>query len=106
MKVYQLKIKDLDIVLDPVFGTLEAAILFKNKYRGRKIEVLEVDLDTPNDKNYIYRIETMETDGNYLEEEIFPSLESALKILKSNQKIVRENIISSSTFKYVIADEL
>lgn len=106
MKVYQLKIKDLNIVLDPVFGTIDAAQLFKNKYHGRKIEIVEVNLETPNDKNYIYRIETMDMDGTYLEEEIFPSIESALRIVKNNQKVVKENIINLNTFKYVIADEL
>lgn len=106
MKVYQLKIKDLNIVLDPVFSTIDAAQLFKNKYDGRKIEILEVDLEIPNDKNYIYRIETIDRDGTYLEEEIFSSIESALRILKNNQKIVKENIINLNTFKYVIADEL
>lgn len=106
MVVYQLKIRNLDIVLDPVFNTKEAAMLFKNKYHGREIEIVEVKLESLNQDNYIYRIETIESDGSYLEEEIFSSIESALSILKNNQKVVKENIINSRTFKYRIVDAL
>lgn len=104
MKVYQLKLLDLNIVLDPVFNTIDAAQLFKNKYKGRRMEILEKTLEPSNDTNYIYRILTTDVDGSYLEEEVFSSIESSFRILKNNQKIVKENIINLNTFKYVIED--
>lgn len=105
MKVYQLKLRDLDLVLEPVFKTIESAMLFRNKYNSRRIEIKEVVVDKDDvDNDFIYRIETMEEDGTYLEEEVFSSLEDAKRVKKQNQRIVKENIISSSTFKYVISE--
>ncbi len=106
MTLYQLKLKELNMVLDPVFNTKEAALLFKSKYHDRMIEIKEINMEPNSQDNYIYRIETMESDGTYLEDEIFPSLESALSILKSNQRVVKENIIGSNTFRYAIVDAL
>ena len=68
--------------------------------------ILEKTLEPSNDTNYIYRILTTDVDGSYLEEEVFSSIESSFRILKNNQKIVKENIINLNTFKYVIEDVL
>lgn len=107
MKLYQLKLSDLDIVLEPVFKTIESAMLFRDKYITRSIEVKEVLLDkNMEDSNYIYRIETIEEDGTFLEDELFSSFEAAVTVKKNNQRVVKENIISSDTFKYVISEAI
>ena len=41
MNVYQLKIDDLDMVLDPVFKTEESAMIASKKYYNRKISIIE-----------------------------------------------------------------
>lgn len=107
MKVYQLKLSDLDIVLEPVFKTIESALLFRNKYITRRIEVKEVLVDKKvENNNYIYRIETIEEEGTFLEDEVFSSIEDAKNVQKHNQRVVKENIISSDTFKYAITEAI
>lgn len=91
MKVYQLKLSDLDIVLEPVFKTIESALLFRDKYITRRIEVKEVLVDKEvENNNYIYRIETIEEEGTFLEDELFSSIEDAKNAQKYNQRVVKE----------------
>ena len=106
MKIYQLLLKDFNLVLDPVFNTKEAAMLFKEKYKQRNIEIKETFIDKLDNRNYVYRIETIDEDGIYLEDEVFASKELALRSIKEHQRIVKEDIIGDNTFKYAFIETI
>ena len=104
MKVYQLKIDDLNMILDPVFKTKEGANLFSNKYLSRKVSVIERALDNLSD--FVYRIEFQDEEGKSLADEIFSEYESAknfsLENKFKNSKIVKENIINGNQYYELI----
>jgi hypothetical protein len=102
MKVYQLIISDLNLILDPVFNTREAANLYKKRYINRKLVIRETYIN--NKKKYVYRIETIDEDGVYLENNLFSNYHEALNNINSNQRIVKENIIGIDNFKYTIRE--
>lgn len=92
MKVYQLKILDLGLYLDPVFKTKESAEYYRSKYNNRNIIIKEKYLDNLND-NYIYRIKNESHDGYYLEDEVYSSMNNALEHIKDNsQTIIKESL--------------
>lgn len=98
MKVYQLKIDDLNLVLDPVFKTKEGANLFSNKYLTRNVSVIERAIDKISD--FVYRIELQDEEGTSLADEVFSSADDAknfsLENKFNNSKIVKENIINGN----------
>lgn len=103
MKVYQLKLKDLDILLDPVFKTKEGAQLFLSKYHHRNIEIKENSLEQSSD--YVYRIREVDEDGYSLNDELYTSLEAAtLGLTNDNQSIVKECLISEESFNYELVE--
>lgn len=94
MKVYQLKLKEFDFVLEPVFKTEKGAYLYKNKYRDREIKIEELLIDKDYNEDFIYRIVNKDSEGEFLEEKIFTNIESAKVFLNnkkySDAKIVKE----------------
>lgn len=99
MKVYQLKIKKADFIIEPVFKDRLTADLYKSKYTSRKFEIIECDLN--NQDNYVYRIERIDDNEVYLDDELFDSLESANAAKNSNMdKIFKESILNNYNQKY------
>lgn len=104
MLVYQLKILDLGIMLDPVFKTKESAELFKDKYKNRNIIIKEKYLEDLKD-NYVYRIKNIDSEGYTLEDNIYSTIEHANNNIKQdNQKIVKEHLISDNNFNYELVE--
>lgn len=92
MKVYQLKILDLGLYLEPVFKTKESAENYRTRYNNRNIIIKEKYLDNLSD-NYIYRIKNESQEGYYLEDEVYSSMNNALEHIKDNsQTIVKESL--------------
>lgn len=92
MTIYQLKILDLGLYLEPVFKTKESAENYRNKYNNRNIIIKERHLDNLSD-NYIYRIRTESCEGYYLEDEVYASENKALEHIKDNtQTIIKESL--------------
>lgn len=103
MKVYQLKVKNLDYYLEPVFKTKEDAIRYKEKYNctQREFDIEETTLTMETD--YIYRVKYLDEEGYALSEKIYDSLDAAKKESDDNV-IVRESILSSVTSKYELIE--
>lgn len=92
MYVYQLKILDLGLYLEPVFKTKEGAEYYRTKYNNRNIIIKEKYLDNLCD-NYIYRIKNESFDGYYLEDEVYSSENKALEHIKDKtQTIIKESL--------------
>lgn len=103
MKVYQLKIKDLDFILDPVFKTREGAVLFLNKYHHRNMEITETEINEASD--FVYRIKEVDEDGYSLNDKIYASKEAAaMEIEKDNQSVVKEYLVSEAGFNYELVE--
>lgn len=92
MYVYQLKILDLGLYLEPVFKSKERAEYYRTKYNNRNIIIKEKYLDKL-EENYIYRIKTESHDGYYLEDEVYDSMSNALEHIKDNsQTVIKESL--------------
>lgn len=92
MKVYQLKILDLGIYLEPVFKSKESAMMYMSKYNGRNIIIKERVLDEIND-NSIYRIKTLFSDGYDIEDEVYSSeVNASIHITNNHQSIIKERL--------------
>lgn len=92
MYVYQLKILELGLYLEPVFKSKEKAEYYRTKYNNRNIIIKEKYLDNLND-NYIYRIKTQSHEGYYLEDEVYSSENKALEHIKdTSQTIIKESL--------------
>ncbi len=98
MNVYQLKIDDLDMVLDPVFKTEESAKIASRKYYNRKISIIEKKLDSIAD--CVYRVASISEDGMSLIDSVFATPEGAknysLENNLGNSKIFKEDIINGN----------
>lgn len=93
MTIYQLKILELGLYLEPVFKSKEKAIYYQNKYGNRNIIIKEKYVSDLED-NYVYRIKNESEEGYYLEDEVYGSLNHALEHIKTNnQKIIKESIL-------------
>lgn len=91
MTVYQLKIVDLGLYLEPVFKTKESAENYRTKYNSRNIIIKEKYLDNLCD-NYVYRIKNESLEGYYLEDEVYSSMNKALEHIKNDsQTIIKES---------------
>ena len=103
MKVYQLKVKNVDYYLEPVFKTREDAIRYSDKYNcpKREFEIAETILDVETD--YIYRIKYLDEEGYMLSEKIYESFEGA-SAESENNIIVKENILSGLKNKYELVE--
>lgn len=103
MKVYQLKIKDLDLLMDPVFKTREGAKLFLSKYRHRNIEITEKEMNDECD--FVYRIREVDDEGYILADELYSSIEAAtMEIKNEKQSVVKEYLISEESFNYELVE--
>ncbi len=92
MYVYQLKILDLGIYLEPVFKSKESALYYMSRYQNRNIIIKEKYLDSIED-NSIYRIKTNSIDGELIEDGVYSNFKSALKYIKSdNQTVIKESL--------------
>lgn len=104
MKVYQLRLVDFNLVLEPVFKTKEGANILKNKYINRNIKIEESILDNTLDDDFIYRILVSDEEGVYLFDNIFSEVTSAEEYLNKsnivNASIVREYFSSEKTINY------
>ena len=98
MNVYQLKIDDLDMVLDPVFKTEESAKIARKKYYNRKISIIQKKLDAITD--CVYRVADLSEDGMSLVDSVFATREGAenysLENNLGNTKIFKEDIINGN----------
>lgn len=47
MKVYQLRLTDLNLLLEPVFESKESAMLFMSKYHNRQVNIEENIISIP-----------------------------------------------------------
>lgn len=98
MNVYQLKIDDLDMFLDPVFKTEESAMMASKKYYNRKVSVVQKTLDSLCD--CVYRVAEVSEDGISLRDSVFATAEGAknysLENNIGNSKIYKEDIINGS----------
>lgn len=94
MYVYQLKILELGLYLEPVFKSREKAEYYRTKYNNRNIIIKEKFLESLED-NCIYRIKTESQEGYYFEDEIYTSFNNALShVTGSNQTIIKESVIN------------
>ena len=99
MKVYQLKIKKADFIIEPVFKDRFTADLYKSKYTSRKFEIIECNIN--NEDNYVYRIERTVDNEVYLDDQLFDSIESAYAAKHSNMdRIFKESILNNYNQKY------
>lgn len=106
MKVYQLRLRDLGILLEPVFKDKKSAILFKNKYRNRKIDIEEKTLTSEND--FVYRIKAIDDEGYELLDNLFTDITLLQDYIKEsmldNCTIVKESILTDSNFEYSLIE--
>lgn len=106
MKVYQLRLRDLDLLLEPVFKDKESAILFKNKYKNRKIDIEENILTCEND--FVYRIKSVDEEGYELLDNLFTDIDVSLQYIKQkmldNCIVVKESILTDSNFEYSLIE--
>lgn len=106
MKVYQLRLRDLGIVLEPVFKDKESAMLFRSKYGNRKIDIEENILTLEND--FVYRIKSVDEDGYELLDNLFTDLDGTLSFIKQsmldNCTVVKESILTNSNFEYSLIE--
>ncbi len=106
MKVYQLRVRDLNILLEPVFKDMESANLFKNKYDSRSIDIIANNLESEHD--YVYRIKRIDEDGYELMDNLFTDLDELLNFINikgvNNYSIVKESILGNSNFKYSLIE--
>lgn len=106
MKVYQLRLRDLGILLEPVFKDKKSAILFKNKYRNRKIDIEEKTLTSEND--FVYRIKAIDDEGYELLDNLFTDITLSQDYIKEsmleNCTIVKESILTDSNFEYSLIE--
>ncbi len=106
MKVYQLRLRDLGLLLEPVFKDEESAILFKSKYTNRCIDIEENILDSKAD--YVYRIKSLDSDGYELLDNLFTDVNCSLDYIKNssldNCTVVKESILSNSNFEYSLIE--
>lgn len=106
MKVYQLRLRDLGILLEPVFKDKESATLFKNKYRNRKIDIEEKTLTSEND--FVYRIKAIDDEGYELLDNLFTDITLSQDYIKEsmldNCTIVKESILTDSNFEYSLIE--
>lgn len=106
MKVYQLRLRDLGILLEPVFKDKESATLFKNKYRNRKIDIEEKTLTSEND--FVYRIKATDDEGYELLDNLFTDITLSQDYIKEsmldNCTIVKESILTDSNFEYSLIE--
>ncbi len=95
MRVYQLKVKGIDMMLEPVFASRKKAEEYiKNKYFNRKIVIKETSIEP---SEFVYRILVNDQEGYELKEELYTNLDQAKKNAKAkNEKVVKENILKDS----------
>lgn len=102
MKVYLLRMVDLDMWLEPVFESRVAASRYKEKYKGRKIAIEEIDLD--QNLEHVYRLSLNESEGYDLIKDIFSSLEDVYNYITNKKindyKVYQEKIISTKDLSY------
>lgn len=103
MKVYQLKLKNLNYYLEPVFKTIEDAIRYKERYNctQREFEIEETILNIETD--YIYRIKYLDDEGYALGEKVYDSLEDARRDSENNI-VVKESILCGITNQYELVE--
>lgn len=106
MKVYQLRLKDLDLLLEPVFKDEMSANLFKSKYNSRNIDLEENVLD--KDYDFVYRIKRVDVDGYELLDNLFTDIDELLEYVKKcaldNYSVVKESIINTTNFDYSLVE--
>lgn len=104
MKVYQLRLLDFNLLLEPVFKTEAGAKLLKNKYQGRKIKIEERVIEDTIIEDDIYRILVHDEEGSYLDEELFTNIDTAYEhlnnIKESNARIVKYPFSSEKSIRY------
>lgn len=104
MKVYQLRLLDFNLLLEPIFKTEAGAKILKNKYQGRKIKIEERFIDDTTIEDDIYRILVHDEEGSYLKEELFANMDTAYeylnKIKESNARIVKYPFSSEKSIHY------
>lgn len=105
MLVYQLKLKDYNILLEPVFISLKGANIYKKKYQNRKIDIIENNVEI-NNLDYIYRIKTLEEDGYSLIEFLFTSIESAKSYIEKEKLKKAEVVKEYFSSEYSVKDFL
>ena len=102
MKVYCLRMEDLDMWLEPVFESRVAASRYKEKYKGRKILIEEKDLDSIQE--HVYRLSLNESEGYDLISDIFSSLEDVYNYITNKNildyKVYQEKIIGTKDLSY------
>ncbi len=102
MKVYCLRMEDLDMWLEPVFESRVAASRYKEKYKGRKIAIEEIDL--AKSQEHVYRLSLNESDGYDLIKDLFSSLEDVYNYITNRQiedyKVIQEKVIGTKDLSY------
>ncbi len=102
MKVYCLRMEDLDMWLEPVFESRVAASRYKEKYKGRKIAIEEIDL--AKSQEHVYRLSLNESDGYDLIKDLFSSLEDGYNYITNRQiedyKVIQEKVIGTKDLSY------
>lgn len=107
MKVYQLRLTDLNLLLEPVFESKESAMLFMSKYHNRQVNIEENIISIPKN-NYVYRILKNDEEGYELLDNIFADIEETKKYLETvsldNCQIVKESLLSNKNFDYQLIE--
>ena len=102
MKVYCLRMEDLDMWLEPVFESRVAASRYKEKYKGRKIAIEEIDL--AKSQEHVYRLSLNESDGYDLIKDLFSSLEDVYNYITNRNiadyKVIQEKVIGTKDLSY------
>jgi len=102
MKVYCLRMEDLDMWLEPVFESRVAASRYKEKYQGRKIAIEEIDVD--QNLEHVYRLSCNNSEGFDLIKNIFSSLEDVYNFITNQNikeyKIYEEKVIGTKDLSY------
>lgn len=98
MRVYQVKVKGIDMVLEPVFDSRRKAEEYSSKYKNRKTIVKQSSIE---ETSHVFRILVDDIDGYELKEELYTSIDIAREnITSDNERIVKENILTDSIKEY------
>lgn len=107
MKVYQLRLTDLNMLLEPVFESKESAMLFMSKYHNRAVNIEENIISIPKN-NYVYRILKSDEEGYELLDNIFADIEETKKYIENgclnDCQIVKESLLSNKNFDYQLIE--